>query len=125
LPAAAAEGLLTIDADGFKNAAGAAIARIYAPGDDVTGEPRWTVKADIVDGRAHMTQALPPGHYAVVVHHDRNGNGRVDHNMFGFPAEPLGFSGRFALSLTSGLPSFPKLRFELPASGVTLHISVH
>lgn len=35
---------------------------------------------------------LPPGEYAVSVHHDANGNGIVDKNPLGIPTEPYGFS---------------------------------
>jgi uncharacterized protein (DUF2141 family) len=71
-----------------------------------------------------MTHKLRPGSYAVVIHHDENGNGELDHNIVGLPAERLGFSGGFALSLTSGFPSFAKLRIELPAAGTTVRIVV-
>ncbi len=104
---------LTVEADGFATAQGHALARLYRPGMAVTGEPALTISAPIVAGRAHFEfpPALP-GAYAVVVVHDRNDNGRIDHTL-GFPSEPLGFSNGFTLSLFSGLPTFEKLRFEL------------
>ncbi len=123
-PAHAADPSLVIDAQGFASAQGHAVARIYQSGDDVMGEPRWTAQADIVQGHAHFSKTLPSGRYAVVVYHDLNDNGRLDHNLLGFPAEPLGFSGGFVLSLTSGLPSFEKLRFDLPAQGTTIDVHV-
>jgi uncharacterized protein (DUF2141 family) len=123
--AAQAEASLAVDAEGFTSGDGHAVARIYAAGDDVMGEPRWTVRAEIAQGRARFEKSLPPGRYAVVVYHDRNDNDRLDHNMFGFPAEPLGSSGGFELSLTSGLPSFAKLRFDLPAAGTAIRVRVH
>jgi uncharacterized protein (DUF2141 family) len=115
---------LVIAASGFDHADGQAIARIYAQGDNPMNEPRWTAHAVIHDGHATLRTELPPASYAVTVFHDENGNGRLDHNMFGLPGEPLGFSGGFSLSLTSGFPTFEKLRFELPPAGATVRIEV-
>jgi uncharacterized protein (DUF2141 family) len=115
---------LVIEASGFDDARGQAVARIYAPGDRVTSEPRWSAAAPIVDGHAQLRVQLKPGQYAATIFHDRNSNGRLDHNALGLPGEPLGFSGGFALSLTSGMPTFDKLRIDLPPEGVTLRIDV-
>ena len=35
---------------------------------------------------------LGPGRYAAVAFHDENGNGKLDKNFLGVPAEPYGFS---------------------------------
>ncbi len=35
---------------------------------------------------------LEPGRYAAVAFHDENGNGKLDQNFLGIPAEPYGFS---------------------------------
>ena len=35
---------------------------------------------------------LEPGRYAAVAFHDENGNGKLDKNFLGVPAEPYGFS---------------------------------
>jgi uncharacterized protein (DUF2141 family) len=35
---------------------------------------------------------LEPGRYAAVAFHDENGNGKLDKNVLGVPAEPYGFS---------------------------------
>jgi uncharacterized protein (DUF2141 family) len=35
---------------------------------------------------------LEPGAYAAVAFHDENGNGKLDRNFLGIPAEPYGFS---------------------------------
>jgi len=40
------------------------------------------------------------------------------------PAEALGFSGGFRLSLISGRPHFARLAFELEAPSMTLKVSV-
>jgi len=35
---------------------------------------------------------LEPGRYAAIAFHDENGNGKLDKNFLGVPAEPYGFS---------------------------------
>lgn len=92
--------MLEIEADGFANASGHAYARLYRPGDKVTGTPWRIVRAEVVGKRAHFQFSdLAFGDYALVVHHDvnGNGNGEIDHNLFGLPSEPLGFSNGFTL----------------------------
>ena len=120
-----ARGTLRVDADGFPSSAGHAYVRLYRPGDDVVGTPWRTVRADIADGKARFeVPELPEGAYAVVVHHDVNDNGRIDHGVVGWPVEPLGFSNGFRLGLFSGKPSFEKLRFAFAAGSAPLAVTV-
>jgi MipA family protein len=53
---------------------------------------------------------LPGGEYALVVFHDKNGNGRLDKNFIGVPSEPLGFSNRY---WPKGPPTFTNAAFKL------------
>ncbi len=39
-----------------------------------------------------QTPDLPAGAYAISCYYDRNGNGRLDRNVFGVPTEPYAFS---------------------------------
>jgi len=57
----------------------------------------------------------------VVVFHDENGNGTIDHSLLG-PSEPIGFSGVFALGVLAGFPSFGKLKFQFKPPAQTLEI---
>lgn len=57
------------------------------------------------------TDALAPGHYAIRVMHDRNGNGDLDTNLVGMPTEPWGFSNDARGSF--GPPSWRAASFEL------------
>ncbi len=125
-PPALAAGPLHIEASGFLDARGHARARIYRPGDRVTGTPWRQEPAPIRDGVARWTIAdLPYGAYAVVVLHDRNDNGEVDHNLFGLPTEALGFSNGFTLGLFSGMPTYEKLRVVHQADGPPVVIAMH
>jgi uncharacterized protein (DUF2141 family) len=110
--AARAPADLIIETSGLQSSAGHAIAKLFVAGDNVRQRGRQEVAATIRAGKATLVfAALPPGGYAVVVFHDVNDDGMIDHNLFGIPNEALAFSGGFRLSLTGGLPTFDKLRF--------------
>jgi uncharacterized protein (DUF2141 family) len=116
---------LIIEATGFNDSSGHAIAKLFLPGQNVRQHGHLEAKADIKDGRAALTfPAMPPGDYAVVVFHDTNDNGEIDHNLIGIPMERLGFSNAFKLSLASGLPTFDKLKFTHGASVQVITINV-
>lgn len=116
---------LVVEVSGFKNDSGHAIAKLFIPDDDVIKKGRQEVFGDIRNGRSTLTfSKLPAGEYAVVVFHDANDNGTIDHNLLGFPKEALGFSNGFAISITTGLPNFEKLRFTHGAALQTITIKV-
>jgi len=118
------DGGLTVHAVGFPHTRGQAIAKLFRPGDDVLGPGRWQQSTSIKDGAATFRfEGLPAGAYAVVVFHDENGNGIIDHGLLG-PSEPIGFSGGFALGVLSGFPSFEKLKFEFKQPAQTLEIKL-
>lgn len=116
---------LVVHASGFAHERGQAIANLFRTGDDVLGKPAARVAARIEEGKATLIfPRLPHADYAVSVFHDENGNDELDHNFLRMPAEPLGFSNGFRLSLFSGLPSFEKLRFAFGAEAKPVEISV-
>ncbi|MFZ6876103.1 DUF2141 domain-containing protein [Undibacterium sp. Di27W] len=118
-------GDLTVLVSGFKTNQGHAIARLYLPGNEVTKKGQQEISATIHDGKSNFVfPALPAGVYAVVVFHDANDNGTVDHNFFGLPVEALGFSNGFRVSLTSGMPNFEKLRFAHGNSPQTIQLNM-
>lgn len=81
-----------------------------------TATPWRLVRADITGGKARFDfRDLPFGDYALVVHHDVNDNGVIDHDFAGLPKEPLGFSNGFKLGVFSGMPTLQKLRFAFDA----------
>lgn len=118
-------GNLTVIANGFKTNTGHAIARLYLPGNEVTRKGQLEISAFIKNGQSSFVfTALPAGEYAVVVFHDANDNGTVDHNFVGLPVEALGFSNGFRVSLFSGMPDFEKLRFTHTNNAQTIQITV-
>lgn len=117
-------GHLIVRASGFAHAHGHAVAKLFAPGDNVLEAGRWQVTAPIENGFAEFRfPQLPAGSYAVAVFHDENDNGKIDHGLLG-PSEPLGFSGGFCLSLFSGRPNFERLKFSFQSSEQTLEVRV-
>jgi uncharacterized protein (DUF2141 family) len=114
---------LVVQVIGLNSNQGQVVANLFKDGDDIFGKPRFKTSQRIVDRAAIVTFAnLQPGRYALTVFHDINGNNDLDHNMFRFPAEPLGFSNGFELSLFSGLPSFEKLAFSVGPDTQTINI---
>ncbi len=119
-------GSLVVQADGFVHDNGQAVARLFRRKDQVpTGKPYRIVPGNISAGRATLIfKDLPYGSYALVVVHDENANGRVDHNLFNIPSEKLGFSNGFSVSLFSGVPDFNDLRFSFNPTDGPLKITV-
>jgi uncharacterized protein (DUF2141 family) len=111
ISAAQEPGTLTINANNFESSTGKAVANLFRQQDDVPKHPFKTINTMIIDGKATLTfKDLPYGSYAVLVYHDENENGTLDHK-FGFPNEAMGFSNNWELSLFSGMPTFRKLKF--------------
>ena len=122
-----AYGNLTIRVNGLLNDHGKVIANLFREGDEVMKIEKAYLHAQgtISDKQAVLIfQNLKYGKYAVSVFQDENDNGKLDHNMFSMPAEPLGFSNGFSLGLYSGLPSFEKLNFTFGLNRGTIDITV-
>jgi len=125
-PAKASDtGTLNVVAAGFSNTDGPAIAKLFMPGDNVLVHGRWQRIAKVGAGLSAKFQftGLAPGQYAVVVFHDENGDGEINHRL-SVPIEQLGFSAGFQLGIFSGLPTFDKLKFELGPREQTIDIQV-
>lgn len=116
---------LTVTATGFRHTRGHAEAKLFRPGENVLGGPFRRARVVPQAGQARFQFAdLPLGDYALVVFHDENDNGKIDHNFLGLPAEPLGFSNGFSPGLFTGMPSFEKLKFAFRADGEKQRIRV-
>lgn len=116
---------LRINVLGLQASEGQAIARLYREGDDLFGAPRQQLAEPIVGASARIVfKDLEPGRYAVMVFHDLNGNGQLDHNLLRLPAEPLGFSNGFQLGLLSGKPDTHKLAFTMGTDALSIDITV-
>jgi uncharacterized protein (DUF2141 family) len=120
LPLAAGSGELRITVEGIRSAHGTVLIGLYdGPGTfEKAVNPSARESFLIAPGRfgavalranAAMRSGvvftnLEPGRYAAVAFHDENGNGKLDKNFLGIPAEPYGFSNHAQGFL--GPPSF-------------------
>lgn len=96
----------------------------------VDGQEGWDGKARPVAGEAITPDGdsvvatfrdLAPGHYAVLVTHDENGNGKLDTNLVGMPTEGYGFSNNPRVMRK---PTWDEARFALEGDGATLRIDL-
>jgi uncharacterized protein (DUF2141 family) len=67
-----------------------------------------------------VVHGVPPGIYAVVAWHDRNGNGKVDQNWLGIPTEGVGFSIDPALGLKG--PRFGDSAVDVGPEGAAVDV---
>jgi uncharacterized protein (DUF2141 family) len=65
---------------------------------------------------------LEPGRYAAIAIHDENGNGKLDKNFLGVPAEPYGFSNNVQGFL--GPPTFDDATMVLGDGDGTIRIAL-
>ena len=77
-------------------------------------------KAILKNRSVFVFKGLNPGHYALAVFHDENGNGDFDQNFLGIPVEDFGFSNG-ALAFF-GPPDFNDAAVYLPPKGLRLTI---
>jgi uncharacterized protein (DUF2141 family) len=121
----AVAGGLHVHVVGMQNNAGQVVGNLFREGDNIFGVPLVKARQPVVDKQANITfSSLAAGRYALIVFHDVNGNNDLDHNLLGLPAEPLGYSNGFELTLLSGVPSSQKLAFTFDAATAPLQIKV-
>jgi uncharacterized protein (DUF2141 family) len=65
---------------------------------------------------------LDPGRYAIMLFHDKNGNGKLDKNALGVPTEPYGFSNNVQGFL--GPPAFEKTAMRLDAGDKAVRLGL-
>lgn len=117
---------LLIHADGFRNNRGKAGVAIFR---SAQGWPEDVSKAvlhlpfPIDNGRSEISfENIPAGHYAVVLFHDENVNGKLDRNFLGIPTEGFGFANNPKIRF--GPPSFAAASFDVhcPATEIAIHL---
>jgi uncharacterized protein (DUF2141 family) len=121
-----ATGCLRVQVQKLRNDHGHLLAAIY---DDPVGFPREgrparNAKVEIRGGQATATfEGLPPGEYAVAVHHDESGDGKMNVNLLGLPTEGFGLSNFDKLKMTP--PSFDQSKFDYPGGEKAIEIKIH
>jgi len=83
-------------------------------------------RAEIVEISARqgswIVEDLPYGTYAVLVHHDVDGSGKMERHWYGKPKEPTGVSNDAPSRF--GPPKFKRAKFEFAVPSMTMTISV-
>jgi uncharacterized protein (DUF2141 family) len=88
----AAASVLQVEATGFGDGSGQAWVAVFASRHSFPEQPRFTAPQPIAAGTARWdVPDLPSGDYAVLVWHDRDGDGVLD-TGWGGPDEPYGYS---------------------------------
>ena len=108
LPLPAGAGELRVTIEGIRSVRGTVLIGLYDSPEsfekavEASGKQGFLIDPDrfgavALRANAAMKSAvvfsnLEPGRYAAVAFHDENGNGKLDKNFLGVPAEPYGFS---------------------------------
>ena len=108
LPLPAGAGELRITVEGIRSARGTVLIGLYdspesferaveaSDREGFLNDPdrfgAVALRANAAMKSAVVFSNLEPGRYAAIAFHDENGNGRLDRNFLGVPAEPYGFS---------------------------------
>ncbi|MGO9546908.1 MAG: DUF2141 domain-containing protein [Rhodomicrobium sp.] len=108
---------LTVTVDSLRSNQGQVILCVFSADnpaefpDCAKGRPVRSAKAVIAGGKAVMRfNGLKDGIYAVAIIHDENGNGQLDTNFLGIPAEGVGVSTN---PRTLGKPHFEQGQFAI------------
>jgi len=123
---AAGEVRLQIAVGGVRGATGTVTVTVY-PDDSkrflASGARVARVRAPAAAPVTHACVAVPaPGHYAIAVYHDENGDRRFNRTALGLPAEGYGFSNDAPAVM--GLPAFDAVRFKAGAGDTPLSITL-
>jgi uncharacterized protein (DUF2141 family) len=109
-------GTLTINSGNFNNDNGKAVLFLFRKDDKIPHNSFKTITTEIKDKKAVFEiQNLAFQVYAIMLLHDENNNGKIDHSM-GLPSEQLGYSNHWELGFFTGMPTFSKLKFQFSAT---------
>jgi uncharacterized protein (DUF2141 family) len=122
----AAPDTLSVELTGLRDSQGQVLCWLFAgpdgfPGATSRAMSKTVAPIDHQHAVCHF-EGMPTGDYAVVVVHDRNGNGRLDKNFFGLPAEGVGASNNPTVHF--GPPKFDAARFNYWGGPKTISIQV-
>lgn len=123
LPIAAHAAELTLSIEPVAEAAGTIQIALYDNETNFRKQSLRALKLPATAGTMTVRIAdLPPGDYAVMVFHDRNGNDKLDTNVMGIPKEPWG--GSLGDKSVFGSPGWADVRFALKDGGATQRIKL-
>jgi uncharacterized protein (DUF2141 family) len=104
---------LTVRVTNVQGRDGVIVARLYADAKGFPSDPQTAAAEARVEAAATVSlsmRGLTPGRFALVVIHDRNGDGVMEKTFLGLPEEGYGLSNNPRPLL---VPRFDDARFEL------------
>jgi len=112
----AAAGEIDLTMTGFSNDEGMARIVLMEGVEGYTSVRPVTLTASvpIENGTASWSADVQPGTYAIIAHHDSDGNDELNRPFFQLPLEPYGYSNGAWTSV--GLPAFDEVAFEVGES---------
>lgn len=115
---------LNISVSGLRTTKGKLICRVYATEKGFPDDERAAVARAVVDATetSIQLQGLKPQSYAVVVHHDENGDGKLERGLLGPPTEGIGICGQAKLD---GPPRFKSTLLQLFRGANSTSVSIH
>jgi uncharacterized protein (DUF2141 family) len=105
---------LTIHLAGLRNTNGYLRFSLYQSAETYLQAEGRLARQKVPAHTAPMTvvfAGLQPGQYAITVHHDEDGDGKINRNLVGIPREGYGFSNDVRPLL--GPPSFASVAIQL------------
>jgi len=108
----------------LRNSRGSVACRLYQSGDGFPRTTKGTLtrRVKVTGATARCTfERLPPGTYAIAVHHDENDNRKFDTNFLGIPLEGYGASNNHTPAPRA--PSWQESKFTLEREK-TLELSI-
>ena len=117
---------IIITVRGIRNSHGSIKAKLYGQNPDdflVTGKKLDSKRESTqIPSTVICLEAPHPGTYAIVVHHDENGNKKLDQNWIGMPTEGVGFSNNPQLFLAP--PNHTEVAFPVIDELTTVDIDL-
>ncbi|MGB0909945.1 MAG: DUF2141 domain-containing protein [Nitrospirales bacterium] len=118
---------ISVFIQGLRNNQGTIKAKLYGDNPDdflVSGKKLYTRRVPAQQQSLPLCLYAPkPGYYAIVIHHDENGNKKLDQNWIGLPIEGVGFSNNPELLLAP--PNHKDVTFQVQDRPVTIDIQLH
>jgi uncharacterized protein (DUF2141 family) len=117
---------LNIVIDGISHNSGSLIARVYNKDNWLGDEPLLSQSLPIPKsfdgGPLTMYLDIDAGKYSFAVYHDVDGNGQMNKNFIGLPAEPVGLSNKHVPRF--GPPRYRKAEMKIDKNTDTIYITL-
>ena len=123
-------GTLYVKVTGLRNSNGWVVCHLFNSKEGYPTKSKMAMKFindfALKDSVAEFTfNNLQPGFYAFTVHHDENGNKKMDKNFLGLPNEGWACSNNATGFLGLAIPSFNSAKFEVKGNLVKQYITMN